>query len=210
MLLRGSGESEFNVRRKMRQMEDERTWNDSTSCGRTIAPSKVLFATSTLSTTSGHSVVEHLDRYRRRVRTRVTLFRNDTENCPAMHTDGNGSWRSRARSNLRLRHDRLPSPSNGAAAGSRSTLPAWPSPWRVPESWAHGTHTTCWRIPRGSTERGRNHPHVPSSQPVRGNIRHGFVYERVPHITLKSIANNAEIDVIWDKWQETLEPCASR
>ena len=32
-----------------------------------------------------------------------------------------------------------------------------------------------------------------------GNIRHGFVYERVPHITLKSIANNAEIDVIWEK-----------
>ena len=42
---------------------------------------------------------------------------------------------------------------------------------------------------------------APSSQPVHGNIRHGFVYERVPHITLKSIANNAEIDVIWDKWQ---------
>jgi adenine-specific DNA-methyltransferase len=47
---------------------------------------------------------------------------------------------------------------------------------------------------------------APSSQPTRGDIRHGFVYERVPHITLKSIANNAEIDVIWDKWQETLEP----
>lgn len=47
---------------------------------------------------------------------------------------------------------------------------------------------------------------VPSSKPVQGNIRHGFVYERVPHITLKSIANNAEIDVIWDKWQATLEP----
>jgi adenine-specific DNA-methyltransferase len=47
---------------------------------------------------------------------------------------------------------------------------------------------------------------VPSSQPTRGNIRHGFVYERVPHITLKSIANNSEIDVIWDKWQEKLEP----
>ncbi|GAB4212348.1 MAG: hypothetical protein Fur007_04500 [Rhodoferax sp.] len=41
---------------------------------------------------------------------------------------------------------------------------------------------------------------------MHGNIRHGFVYERVPHITLKSIANNAEIDVIWDKWQATLEP----
>ncbi|WBL64324.1 site-specific DNA-methyltransferase [Thauera sp. WB-2] len=47
---------------------------------------------------------------------------------------------------------------------------------------------------------------APSSQPTHGNIRHGFVYERVPHITLKSIANNAEIDVIWDKWQERLEP----
>jgi adenine-specific DNA-methyltransferase len=46
---------------------------------------------------------------------------------------------------------------------------------------------------------------IPSSNPVHNNIRHGFVYERVPHITLKSIANNAEIDVIWDKWQETLE-----
>jgi adenine-specific DNA-methyltransferase len=47
---------------------------------------------------------------------------------------------------------------------------------------------------------------TPSSQPTRDNIRQGFVYERVPHITLKSIANNAEIDVIWDKWQRTLEP----
>jgi adenine-specific DNA-methyltransferase len=45
-----------------------------------------------------------------------------------------------------------------------------------------------------------------SSQPTHGNIRHGFVYERVPHVTLKSIANNAEIDVIWDKWQATMEP----
>jgi adenine-specific DNA-methyltransferase len=47
---------------------------------------------------------------------------------------------------------------------------------------------------------------APSSQPTRGNIRHGFVYERVPHITLKSIANNTEIDVIWDKYQQVSEP----
>jgi adenine-specific DNA-methyltransferase len=47
---------------------------------------------------------------------------------------------------------------------------------------------------------------APSSQPVHGDIRHGFVYERVPHITLKSIANNAEIDVIWEQWQAKLEP----
>ncbi|WP_242485795.1 site-specific DNA-methyltransferase [Pseudomonas sp. TH41] len=47
---------------------------------------------------------------------------------------------------------------------------------------------------------------TPSSQPVQGNIRHGFVNERVPHITLGAIANNAEIDVIWDQWQVKLEP----
>jgi Adenine specific DNA methylase Mod len=46
----------------------------------------------------------------------------------------------------------------------------------------------------------------PSSRPAYNNIQHGFVYERVPHITLKSIANNAEIDVLWDKWQGKLEP----
>ena len=38
------------------------------------------------------------------------------------------------------------------------------------------------------------------------NVRHGFVYQRVPHITLKSIANDAEIDVIAERWQETLGP----
>jgi len=50
---------------------------------------------------------------------------------------------------------------------------------------------------------------VPSAQPTFGNIRQGFVYERVPHVTLKSIANNAEIDVIWETWQTTLEPLRS-
>jgi len=47
---------------------------------------------------------------------------------------------------------------------------------------------------------------APSEAPVHGDIRQGFVYERVPHITLKSIANNTEIDVIWEKSQELLEP----
>ncbi len=47
---------------------------------------------------------------------------------------------------------------------------------------------------------------APLEAPTYSDIRQGFVYERVPHITLKSIANNAEIDVIWEKFQETLEP----
>jgi adenine-specific DNA-methyltransferase len=46
---------------------------------------------------------------------------------------------------------------------------------------------------------------VPSSQVVYGNIRHGFIYERVPHITLGDIAKNTEIDIIWEKWQIKLE-----
>ena len=46
---------------------------------------------------------------------------------------------------------------------------------------------------------------APSEAPTYNDIRQGFVYERVPHITLKSIANNAEIDVIWERFQETLE-----
>ena len=47
---------------------------------------------------------------------------------------------------------------------------------------------------------------VAPDTPTHHDVRQGFVYERAPHVTLKSIANNAEIDVIWERWQETLEP----
>lgn len=45
-----------------------------------------------------------------------------------------------------------------------------------------------------------------STVPTRGDVRQGFVNERVPHITLKSIAYNAGIDVIWERFQAILEP----
>jgi adenine-specific DNA-methyltransferase len=45
----------------------------------------------------------------------------------------------------------------------------------------------------------------PKTTPTHGSIRQGFVYDRVPHITLKSIANNAEIDVIWYKMQRHVQ-----
>ncbi|MCA0269960.1 MAG: site-specific DNA-methyltransferase [Bacteroidetes bacterium] len=51
---------------------------------------------------------------------------------------------------------------------------------------------------------------APSTAPVRGSIRQGFVYERVPHVTLKSIANNAEIDVIYAAWQPKVEDALAR
>jgi adenine-specific DNA-methyltransferase len=47
---------------------------------------------------------------------------------------------------------------------------------------------------------------TPSEAPTHGDLRQGFVYERVPHVTLKSIANNAEIDVLWEKHHAILEP----
>ena len=47
---------------------------------------------------------------------------------------------------------------------------------------------------------------IPSDEPTYENIRQGFVNERVPHIMLKDIANNAEIDVIWETFQEQMEP----
>jgi len=42
--------------------------------------------------------------------------------------------------------------------------------------------------------------------PPSADIKKGFVYKRVPHITLKSIANNEDIDAIHAKWQQKLEP----
>ena len=40
----------------------------------------------------------------------------------------------------------------------------------------------------------------------QGDLRKGFVYKTVPHVTLKAIANNSEIDDIHAHWQEKLEP----
>ena len=47
---------------------------------------------------------------------------------------------------------------------------------------------------------------TPSTQITKGDLRHGFVYERVPHIMLSSFAHNAEIDVIWERFEISLEP----
>ena len=46
---------------------------------------------------------------------------------------------------------------------------------------------------------------APKQTATYGRLRQGFVYERVPHITLKAIANNAEIDVIWERLQPRVE-----
>ena len=38
------------------------------------------------------------------------------------------------------------------------------------------------------------------------NVRHGFVYERTPHVTLSSIAYNSDVDVYWEQFQAKLAP----
>jgi adenine-specific DNA-methyltransferase len=53
---------------------------------------------------------------------------------------------------------------------------------------------------------------LPPTIPPRteGDVKKGFVYRRVPHVTLKSIANNEEIDEIWERHQRELEPLRER
>ncbi len=46
---------------------------------------------------------------------------------------------------------------------------------------------------------------VQPSRSYTNNVKQGFVYERVPHITLRDIANNEEIDTIHDTWQPYLD-----
>lgn len=60
--------------------------------------------------------------------------------------------------------------------------------------------------PEGRAQEGKLTGRIPSDTATGNDIRQGFVYERAPHITLKSIANNAEIDIIWERWQAVLEP----
>ena len=60
--------------------------------------------------------------------------------------------------------------------------------------------------PEGRAKEASLTGRVPADTPTQGDLAQGFVYERVPHITLKSIANNPRIDTIWDRWQATLEP----
>lgn len=59
--------------------------------------------------------------------------------------------------------------------------------------------------PEGQRKEAELSRTTPPDMPTHDDIRHGFVYQRVPHITLKSIANNTEIDVIWERMQPAVE-----
>ena len=59
--------------------------------------------------------------------------------------------------------------------------------------------------PEGQREEAALSGEAPKAAPTFGDIRLGFVYRRVPHITLKAIANNTEIDAIWERRQPAVE-----
>ena len=60
--------------------------------------------------------------------------------------------------------------------------------------------------PDGQLKEGEVTRSIPATTTTHNRVRQGFVYKRVPHVTLKSIANNAEIDTIWESYQTKLEP----
>ena len=60
--------------------------------------------------------------------------------------------------------------------------------------------------PEGQVKQAEVERRAAVESPTYGNVRQGFVYERVPHITLRAIANNTEVDVIWEDAQQKLEP----
>ena len=59
--------------------------------------------------------------------------------------------------------------------------------------------------PEGQRKESELTRQPPKTILTRGDIRHGFVYERVPRITLKNIATNSEIDTIWDKYSKVID-----
>ena len=64
--------------------------------------------------------------------------------------------------------------------------------------------------PEGQREEGRLSNREPKTGPTHGDLRQGFVYDRVPHVTLKAIASNAEIDAIWERRQPAVEEALAR
>lgn len=59
--------------------------------------------------------------------------------------------------------------------------------------------------PEGQQKEGELTRTPPKTSPTYGSIRQGFVYERVPHIMLRDVTTNAEIDVIWERMQPVVE-----
>lgn len=81
-----------------------------------------------------------------------------------------------------------------ALALARTRIMAARYPWYLLADSKDGQHKEAELIGR-----------KPVDTATQNDLRQGFVYERVPYIQLKSIANNSRIDDIWEKWQAILD-----
>jgi adenine-specific DNA-methyltransferase len=59
--------------------------------------------------------------------------------------------------------------------------------------------------PEGVSKEAELTGRMPPPYKTEDNIKKGFVYRRVPHVTLKAIANNEEIDAIHARWQPEID-----
>jgi len=64
--------------------------------------------------------------------------------------------------------------------------------------------------PEGQKKEAEIERRAPKDKSTGGNVRQGFVYRRAPHIMMSDITNNAEIDVIYERFQEEMEPIRQR
>ena len=97
------------------------------------------------------------------------------------------------RPHLRLRHHPPTSQSSGGVDGSLSTPPG--SHLALARARIMGARYPYYLL-ADSREGQMKEAEVsvgalPRRVPTYGNVRHGFVYQRVPHITMRDIANNS-------------------
>ena len=59
--------------------------------------------------------------------------------------------------------------------------------------------------PEGQQKESEIHNRDIAEKQTYNNVRLGFVYERIPHIMLKNIANNKDIDRIWAHYQNEMD-----
>jgi hypothetical protein len=179
------------------------TWRDGIHSYLTYLRDRLTVARDLL-TESGSIFVQIGDENVHRVRAVMDeVFGGET-----LHPDVHRPRRPRPRPDLRFRHHRHRRRAMGPPLDHHRHLARCTRAGPRPHHGRPLSVLPAGRFPRGPA-RSRK-PKSPAARRARsrcsGNLRHGFVYERVPHITLKSIANNAEIDVIWEQWQAKLEP----
>lgn len=88
-----------------------------------------------------------------------------------------------------------------AVSLTRSRLLGAKYPWYVLANSSEGKRLLA-ELPR---QKDSNEIDLPDNSTESNCLSGGFVYQRAPHITVKTTGTNEEIDVIWNKFQPELE-----